>query len=222
MLSPLIFLGRSCVVLLKSGISYIDFAVTKEWLVCWCLAGRMVSVMAIIESEVYGSCVDENMSRYRANVCWGFICCPLFFEWMLWTPVMVRQPCCVEVNGARSWRLICVLLGVSVEIKSPSKKRGISVFRLLRSASMRTLFSQHNKPSIISIKDTPPPATPSSSSSDRFWRWEFRSSVVIENPWALAIATGLASFALSCSCSEVSAWTLAINSLSCSSDWDRC
>ena len=139
------------------------------------------------------------------------------FERLSWL-----DPCCVEGNGARSWRLICVLLGVSVEIKSPSKKRGISVFRLLRSASMRTLFSQHNKPSIISIKDTPPPATPSSSSSDRFWRWEFRSSVVIEHPWAFAIATGLAPFALSCSCSEVSAWTLAINALSCSSDWDRC
>jgi len=68
-----------------------------------------------------------------------------------------------------------------------------------------------------------PPATLSNSSSDRVWFWRcwrcaFKSSMVIANPAAFAIATGSAPSALSCSCSEGSAWTLAKNAFSCSSD----
>ena len=82
----------------------------------------MAFVMAI-GSEVVGECVEGIRIEVGRNILRMVLVCPVFLGEAL--SVFMGLPSgYVDGNGARCWRLICWLIGVTEEIKSPWSRRG--------------------------------------------------------------------------------------------------
>ena len=81
----------------------------------------MASVMAI-EREVLISCVEETrieLERKILRVAWRVLS-----FWVDCDEALAGLSSgCVDGNGARYWRLVCWLIGVTEEIKSPCQCR---------------------------------------------------------------------------------------------------
>ena len=82
----------------------------------------MASVMAM-GSEVVGECVEGIRVEVGGKVLRMVLVCPGFFGFAL-SVLMGLLSGSVDGNGARYWRLIGWLMGVTEEIKSPCGCRG--------------------------------------------------------------------------------------------------
>ena len=82
----------------------------------------MASVMAT-ESEVVAECVERIRVEARREVLRIVLVCTGFFGFAL-SVLMGLLSGSVDGNGARYWRLIGWLMGVTEEIKSPCGCRG--------------------------------------------------------------------------------------------------
>ena len=91
----------------------------------------MASVM-LIGSEVIGECVAEiRIEVLRKILRMVLVCLPVFAIKAL-SALMDLSQGCVDGEGARYWRLICGLIGVTEEIKSPCGCRGFGWFGSVR------------------------------------------------------------------------------------------
>ena len=92
----------------------------------------MASVM-LIGSDVIGECVAEiRVEVLRKILRIVLVCLPVFAIKAL-SALMDLSQGCVDGKGARYWRLICGLIGVTEEIKSPCGCKG---FRRLGSTTL--------------------------------------------------------------------------------------
>lgn len=82
----------------------------------------MVSVIAI-GSGVFGSYFEGIRVEARREILRIDLVCPGFFGWALIASLGLLSGC-VDGNGARYWRQINWLIGVTEEIKSPCSWRG--------------------------------------------------------------------------------------------------